>query len=160
MDLYVSVLVPRTIVNLCCRYTGKPNPNEHKYRLCDTDPDRFNDILKTVKSANPSQFFIEDRPQNRMCIEAVQEWNDVHPDQKIDLIEDAVKAVSIDNYKWTKIGTHGEHKGDEMHEFGNIRIPGFSKNRQWALYVKFVTPEQGKDIDVISAHRSMDSDID
>ena len=160
MDLYVSVLVPRTILNLCCRYTGRANPNEHKYRLCDTDLDRFNDIVKTIKSANPSRFFIERRPQNEAGYKAIQDWNEEHPDQKIDLIDDVVKAISIDNYKWTKVGTNGDHKGDEMHEFGNIRIPGFSKNRKWALYVKFVTPEQGKDIDVISAHRSMDTDIE
>ena len=156
MELYISILVPQTVLNLCCRYTGKANPNEHKYRLNDVDPDRFNDILKTIKSTQSSQFFIEDRPQNRQCIQAVQQWNEEHPDQKIDLIRDAVKAISVENYKHSKVGTRGEHAGDEMHEFGNIRIPGFSKNRQWSMYIKFVTPEQGKNIDVISLHRSMD----
>ena len=123
MNLFVDIVVPQTIVNLCCRYTGKANPDENKYRLNETDPDRFNDILKTIKSTQTSQFFIEDRPQNRQCIEAVQQWNEEHPDQKIDLLEYVIKAISSDNYKQSKIGTTGKHTGDEMHEFANIRIP-------------------------------------
>lgn len=157
MELSICVVVPQTIVNLCCRYTGKANPDEEKYHLNETDPDRFNDILKTIKSTQLSQFFIEDRPQNRQCIEAVQQYNEEHPNQKIDLLQEVIKALSVDNYKHSKVGTKGAHTGDEMHEFGNIRIPGFSKNSKWSVYFKFVTPEQGKDIDVISLHRPMDA---
>jgi hypothetical protein len=156
MELSISVVVPRTVLNLCCRYTGKANPNEDKYRLNETDPDRFNDILKTIKSTQLSQFFIEDRPQNRQCIEAVEQYNEEHPDQKIDLLQEVIKALSVDNYKHSKMGTKGSHTGDEMHEFSNIRIPGFSKNSKWSIYFKFVTPEEGKDIDVISLHRPID----
>ena len=93
MELSICVVVPQTIVNLCCRYTGKANPDEEKYHLNETDPDRFNDILKTIKSTQLSQFFIEDRPQNRQCIEAVQQYNEEHPDQKIDLLQEVIKAL-------------------------------------------------------------------
>lgn len=156
MELTVSIMVPNTVLNLCCRYTGVANPNEEKYRLNETDPDRFNDIIKIIKSTSANQFFIEDRPQNRAFMKALSEYNDANPDAKIDIIDDIVKAVSVDNYKQSKIGTTGKHTGDEMHEFANIRIPGFSKNRKNTLYVKFITPEQGEQIDVISVHRPID----
>lgn len=157
MELTVSIMVPDTVLNLCCRYTGVANPNEEKYRLNETDPDRFNDIIKTIKSASPNQFFIENRPQNDSFMRALNAYNKAHPDAQIDIIDDIIKNISVDNYKQSKIGTKGDHINDEMHEFANMRIPGFTKNSKSSLYVKFVTPEAGKKIDVISVHRPIDN---
>lgn len=155
MNLYVDVLVPKNLIYLCCSKKSE-FPPETKYRLTETDPQRFTEILNMIYKANPSQFIIRPRGVNNRCLAALETYNEEHPNNPIS-IETIIKSVSKDNYKWSKVGTSGEDLGKEMHEFGKIQVSPFTDgNRTMKLYIKFITPEEGSDIDVISFHRPCD----
>ena len=140
--------------------SAKPKRLEGKYLLNQTDRDRFNSILKTVRDAPADQLVIDKtRAVNRKCLHALSEWNKENPDNQL-TPADIIKSITEFNYKQSKIGTTGPHKGDEMHEFFRIDAPNFTNGRtNLKLYVKFVTPVEGKPIDVISFHRGIDTEI-
>jgi len=175
-EVVLTIVVPSTFAaSLNCSY---PDTGAKKREWdggargqwhCDmeeVDPEYFKEMMNTIQSTvnNPNAIHItkESRTINEDFLKAVANYNRTQPaDKKLDLPA-LLRYCTPATYKWTTIGTEGAHKGEEMHEFYGIKIPGFTKdnpndpdNDKWNIYIKFVTPDN-QNVNVISVHRSCD----
>lgn len=155
-ELHVSILIPMNMLHFYCSYTGATKPGI-PYKLNETDPERFNEVLRMIKTAPPSAYVWEDREEVTNLRNALKKWNIEHPNDIV-TEEDIIRSVSAENYKHSRIGTDGKYKGVEMHEFNDIDLWKFTKGgTKYEIYMKFVTPGDGT-LDILSFHR--DKDID
>lgn len=160
MIFEVSIICPANILNLIC--SRQPRTPNKTYELDKTDPERLQAIIDIVHRANPNQFKVrlgenldDSRLKNDDCLEDLEIWNYMNPDQTY-TVSDIMKMISMDNYTNSFIGTRGKDTGKELHVFEKVIVPGFAPSNRKSVYIKFITPEPGSDIDVVSFHRSKD----
>ena len=162
IELYVSLIVPQNILNLCCatgtsqKYSGASAPGV-PYKLNQTDPVRFQQVLNIIQTTPASAYIWEDRDEVKLLRKALKKWNIEHPNDMI-TEEEIIRSANAVNYKHSKIGEDGKYKGIEMHEFADIDNWNFTHGTtKYKIYLKFVTPGDGT-LDILSFHRDKDLD--
>lgn len=141
------IIVPATELAL---FASKA-PQNKTYRL---SKDRVKKLVDTVKRATDSQIVVRDyRDKNKEFMEYLETWNQLHPDLQY-TPQDIVRMVTVDKYDGTFRGTTSKDRGKEFHAFEGIHVPGFKQKDD--VYIKFITPDQLGNVDVVSLHRSED----
>ncbi len=152
VELHVSVIVPQNILHFCCSYSGATKPGV-PYRLNETDPVRFKEVLQTIKTAPSSAYVWENRDEVEDLRDALKKWNIEHPNDQV-TEEEIIRSVCEANYHQSKIGTEGKYKDQEMHAFHDIDLWNFTHGgTKYTIYLKFVIPGDGK-LNIVSFHRN------
>ena len=155
-SIYIDVVVPSTILRLCCSMRPPKVYTDRRYNLNDYDPDYLKLLVDLVQRAHPNQLKINRaKPKNIKTERALMQYNALHPDDQLTL-EDLVKYISLDTYSYSVTSTEPGYEGEELHVFKNVVIPGFSTNKPTKIYVKFIDPDGQYPIDVVSVHRNCD----
>lgn len=164
LELHLSLIVPQNILNLCCaagstaqqKYSGASAPGV-PYKLNQTDPVRFQQVLNIIQTTPASAYIWEDRDEVKHLRKALKKWNIEHPNDTV-TEEEIIRSANAVNYKHSKIGETGEYKDIEMHEFADIDNWNFTHGTtKYKIYLKFVTPGDGT-LDILSFHRDKDLD--
>lgn len=164
VELYVTLIVPQNILNLCCavgstaqqKYSGASAPGV-PYKLNQTDPARFKQVLHIIQTTPSSAYIWENEDKVTNLRLALQKWNIEHPADQV-TEEEIIRSACEANYKHSKIGDYGKYNGIEMHEFEDIDCWNFTHGTtKYKIYLKFVTPGDGT-LDILSFHRDKDLD--
>lgn len=143
----IEIIVPRNIRLFC-----NTSP------IYNLDNDELDRVLRTIYQASPSQFVVRERGKNLKFLKAVRDWNRDHPDDKVTYQTIVQKAVNEANYAGTfEADASSADRGEIFHQFKNVKFPPFfDGKRKNELYIKFIDPVPGEDIDVVSLHRNKD----
>lgn len=163
MELYVTVVVPKNQLALCCRRHPDYSKSGDRYKLDQRDPEYLNQLIHLIHSASDNQIVVNmDKPANRKCKAALDAYNQAHPGQELSQA-DLVRHISRQDYKHSVVSTKNDvdvnkHSayGEELHVFKHVKVPGFADTYDTSLYIKIVDPDGAYPIQVYSLHRDDD----